>query len=123
MKINSIKVIAILILCLSIGAPIGTYARSKKKKAKTEAYKDGVWEGKGNGYMGAVVAKVTIKNGKIADVDIVSNDDTPSYMKRAQNGVIPAIVDKQSSNVDGVTGATYSSDGIKQAVGNALSKA
>ena len=86
------------------------------------AYRDGVYYGSGTGFGGAMQAKVTIQDGKIAGIEIVSHSDGASYMSRA-NGVISAILASQSTNVDTVSGATYSSVGIIQAVRSALSQA
>ena len=86
------------------------------------AYRDGVYYGSGTGFGGAMQAKVTIQDGKIVGIKIVSHSDGASYMSRA-NGVISAILASQSTNVDTVSGATYSSVGIIQAVRSALSQA
>lgn len=122
---NWIKIFLIILLCGSIGATSVVNARTKKKKRHTTetVYKDGTWSGKGSGYMGMVAVDVTVKRGKITHVEVTSNEDTPQYMNKAIKGVTQAIISKQNSKVDGVTGATYSSDGIKQAVANALAKA
>lgn len=86
-------------------------------------YKDGTYQGSGTGFGGTITVQVTISGGKIAAVDILSaSGETPSYFASAQ-GVISKIISGQTPNVDAVSGATYSSNGIIQAVQNALSKA
>ena len=89
---------------------------------KNATYKDGVYYGTGTGFGGAIKVKVVIKDGKIKSIEIVSNNETPSYLAKAK-AVIKAILNKQSTNVDTVSGATYSSTGIIKAVRSALSKA
>ncbi|WP_160685743.1 FMN-binding protein [Clostridium sp. C2-6-12] len=88
------------------------------------AYKDGTYTGSGKGFKGGTTTvSVTVSNGKIASVQTVSNGDTPQYYNRASGTVIKNIISKQSTSVDTVSGATYSSKGIMSAVANALSQA
>ena len=89
---------------------------------EASAYKDGTYTGSGTGYGGTVTVKVTIKGGKIADVTVLSHNDTQSYFSKAK-AVTSRIVSEQTTNVDGVSGATFSSKGIIEATRNALSKA
>ena len=85
-------------------------------------YKDGTYTGTGKGFGGQMTVRVTIKNGKITEVKILNHKDGASYISKASS-ILSAIVKKQSTNVDTVSGATYSSVGIIQATRNALSKA
>lgn len=84
---------------------------------------DGVYEGSGRGFQnGKTTVQVTIKDHKITAINVVSNQDTPSYFSRA-SALINTIIQKQSTSVDTVSGATYSSRGIIEAVRNALKRA
>ena len=86
-------------------------------------YKDGTYQGSGTGFGGTITVEVTISGGKIASITILSAaGETASYFASAQ-GVISRIISGQTPNVDAVSGATYSSNGIIQAVQNALAKA
>lgn len=86
-------------------------------------YKDGTYQGSGTGFGGTITVQVTISGGKIAAIDILSaSGETGSYFASAK-GVISKMISGQTPNVDAVNGATYSSNGIIQAVQNALSKA
>lgn len=86
------------------------------------AYKDGTYYGTGKGFAGTVKVKVDISGGKIASISIVSTKDGDSYVKSASS-LLDTIVEKQSTNVDTVSGATFSSRGIIAAVRSALSQA
>ena len=86
------------------------------------AYKDGTYYGTGKGFAGTMKVKVDISGGKIASISIVSTKDGDSYVKSASS-LLDTIVEKQSINVDTVSGATFSSRGIISAVRNALSQA
>ena len=88
-----------------------------------DGYKDGTYQGSGTGFGGTVTVQVTVSGGKITAIDIVdASGETPSYFSSAK-GVIGKMLAGQTPNVDAVSGATYSSNGIIQAVQNALSKA
>lgn len=85
--------------------------------------KDGVYTGTGTGFGGNINVNVTIKNGKITKIKILSAEyETASYFEKAK-GIIQNMLNKQSADVDTVSGATYSSSGIIEAVNDALSKA
>ena len=83
---------------------------------------DGTYEGSGTGFGGTMKVCVVVSGGKIASIDIVENSDTPSYLSSASS-LISTIISTQSTNVDTVSGATYSSRGIIEAVRSALSQA
>ena len=86
-------------------------------------YADGTYTGSAQGFGGYITVSVTIAEGKITDISIVSAPgETPSYLASARS-VISAMLSAQSPNVDAVSGATYSSTGIINAVKSALSQA
>ena len=82
-----------------------------------------MYTGTGTGFGGEIQVNVRIKKGKINKIIIVSAGlETPSYFDKAKD-IIDIMIKKQSTDVDAVSGATYSSNGIKEAVNNALIKA
>lgn len=86
-------------------------------------YTDGTYTGSGTGFGGTITVQVTVSNHKIVSINILdASSETASYFANAQ-GVISRIISSQSPNVDAVSGATYSSNGIISAVQNALSQA
>ncbi len=88
-----------------------------------EAYLDGVYTGTGEGFGGDVTVQVTISGGQLTEVQIVSaEEETPAYLEQAK-GVIPAVLTQQNTQVDVVSGATYSSQGILEGIQNALAQA
>lgn len=90
--------------------------------ADAAAYKDGTYYGSATGFAGPIKVKVVISGGKIASIEIVSTSDGSSYISKA-SVITGKIVSSQSTNVDTVSGATYSSVGIINAVRNALAQA
>ncbi len=86
-------------------------------------YADGKYQGKGIGFGGKIVVEVSVCNGEIDDVEIISaKKETPDYVEM-MNALIEKIVDAQGTEVDVVSGATFSSNGVLDAVDDALSKA
>ena len=88
-----------------------------------DGYVDGTYTGSGTGFGGTITVQVTVSNHKIASINILdASSETASYFANAQ-GVISRIISSQSPNVDAVSGATYSSNGIISAVQSALAQA
>ena len=85
-------------------------------------YLDGIYTAEAMGFEGAITVQVTVAEDKITDITLLSAEDEEEYLSRAKQ-VIPAILEGQSPNVDAVSGATYSSTGILNAVKLALAKA
>ena len=103
----------------------GAAAGSSTSVAQIEdvaAYKDGTYYGSGTGFGGPLKVMVEISGGKIASIQIVENSDGSDYISKAAS-LIDSIIATQSTNVDTVSGATYSSVGFIQAVRDALSQA
>lgn len=92
-----------------------------ENQSSDSRYKDGEYTGKGQGYKGEISVKLSIKDGKISDIQIVESGDDPEYFDKAKS-LIDDIVLNQSADVDTVGGATFSSNGIINAVKDALSK-
>ena len=85
-------------------------------------YLDGIYTAEAIGFEGKTTVQVTVAEDKITDITVLSAEDEEEYLSRAKR-VIPAILEGQSPNVDAVSGATYSSSGILNAVKLALAKA
>lgn len=91
--------------------------------APASMYRDGVYIASAEGYGGPIVLQVTISDGKIADIGVVSAEgESGSYFTRARR-VISAILESGTPDVDSISGATYSSVGIRNAVQGALAQA
>ena len=85
-------------------------------------YLDGIYTAEAMGFEGQITVQVTVAEDKITDITILSAEDEEEYLSRAKQ-VVPAILEGQSPNVDAISGATYSSTGILNAVKLALAKA
>ena len=101
--------------------PVGTTEKTKKTK-EVSGYKNGTYYGSGTGFAGTVRVRVIVKKHKIHKIDVTQSNDTPSYMNSAKS-LLKQMIKKQSTNVDTVSGATYSSNGLIEAVRDALKDA
>ena len=79
--------------------------------------------GVGNGFRPSLTVQVVIRNGRIASIEIVSSNDTPLYLTAVAGRITSEIISAQSTQVAAVSGATYSSVGIMDAVADALGNA
>lgn len=123
-------VIGVLLTCVMIGASRLLTARSYTKDRNIAGgvvegfrYKDGTYTGTGEGYRGAMRVTVSVADGKITSLTLNSYEDDKSYMEKAKAEIFSAIIGQQNTNADTVSGATYSSKGLIQAVQNALKEA
>ena len=86
-------------------------------------YKDGTYTGEAEGYGGTIQVEVTLAGDEITSINVVSAPGEDSaYLSQAES-VIDSIISAQSTDVDTVSGATFSSTGILNAVDDALGKA
>ncbi len=93
------------------------------EEATEVAYKDGTYTGEAQGFGGPVDVEVIIENGKISEINITSAEkEDGAYLSMAED-IIPMIIEAQSADVDTISGATFSSTGIKEAVTQALEEA
>lgn len=100
-------------------------AQLEKMGVSTEKgnYKDGTYTGSARGYGGTVTMSVTIKDGMISSVNVVSAANEDAAYWNATLGLIDNILAAQSAEIDGVSGATFSSNGLLNAVKEALKQA
>ena len=98
-------------------------ADSEDADDSDNVYKNGTFEGSGTGYGGTITVQVTLEDDTITAVSVVSAPSEDSaYLSQGEN-VINSIISEQSTDVDTISGATFSSTGILEAVNDALSKA
>ena len=83
---------------------------------------DGTYEGSADGYSGTTTVSVTVSGGQVTDITVVSESDSPQFFSRAES-ILDTIVSGQSLEVDTVSGATFSSAGLLNAVYDALQSA
>ena len=107
----------------SVSAETTLSESSDKSKENSSGLKDGEYEGKGNGRNGKIEVKLTVSNGEIKAIEVTKQSEDDEYYDGLEERMIPQIITKQSTEIDVVSGATESFDGIIAAVNDALSKA
>ena len=110
-KLTSL-VVALALMTVMLAAPAAAQAALPA---------DGVYTGSANGMGGALEVSVTVEGGKLTSVEVLSHKETPGISDPALEKLPAAIVEAQSTEVDGVAGATITSGAIKEAVAAALS--
>lgn len=99
-------------------------AAAKEATAPVNArYQDGVYSGEGTGFGGNIQVEVAVRDGVIAEINILGADgEDGAYLDMAK-GVMDEILSGQTIEVDTISGATFSSGGILEAVKQALAEA
>ncbi len=90
---------------------------------KSQRYTDGVYTGEAEGYGGPVIVEAAIENGTLTRLTVVSSEHEDAAYFDAASILLDEIVEQQSTDVDTVSGATFSSNGIIHAAQKALKKA
>ena len=96
--------------------------REAEKKASAK-YRDGVYEGEGFGFGGEIMVRVTITDGEIYTIDAYEHSGEDEEYFRLALGMVDEIIDANDPSVDVVTGSTFSSEGLLEAIKDALGKA
>ncbi|MCR5754313.1 MAG: 4Fe-4S binding protein [Acetatifactor sp.] len=93
------------------------------ESSSNSAYADGIYTGTGMGFRGEVSAEVKVKDGAVESITILDHSDDDEFFNRSNVTISSEIIATQSLDIDGVSGATFSSKGILSAVDDALSNA
>ena len=126
------KTIIIAAIMLLIAGTASLDARTKKKattkKANTaQVIYTGDIAGKVIGYNGTTPLNITVKNGVIENIEVLPNQESPSYLKRAKDKVLPQYIGKTVAEAkklkpDIATGATYTSEALIKNIQMGLDK-
>ncbi|PWC10698.1 FMN-binding protein [Brenneria roseae subsp. americana] len=112
------KLIPAIVAALTFSFSLAAYS------SDVAQYKDGTYTGKGQGKEGEIEVSVSIDDGKIANAEVVNHEDTEALMLGVIDNVIPELIETQDiDKVDAVTGATLSSQGVIEAIKQALEQA
>jgi len=123
---RSLAIILVLVLSLST-ILVGCTKEQDTEVAGSDStgtlFTPGTYEGEGQGFNGPIKVSVTVTENEITKVEVVEHSETENIATSAIEQIPAAIVEHQTVAVDGVTGATGASNGIKEAVKEALLKA
>lgn len=106
-----------------LSAQVAGNGQSDSGNGGSTNYKDGTYTGEADGFGGTIQVEVKIEKSKIAEINVISAEkEDGAYLSMAKD-IIPKIIDAQSADIDTISGATFSSTGIKNASKQALEKA
>lgn len=127
------KTIIIAAIMLLVAGTTSLDARTKKKAATKKASTSqviytGDIANKVIGYNGTTPLNITVKNGVIENIEVLENQESPAYLKRAKDKVLPQYIGKTVAEAkklkpDIATGATYTSEAIIKNIQMGLDKA
>jgi len=117
------KTLIIAAIMLLVAGTASLDARTKKKSATkkaataTQVIYTGDIAKKVIGYNGTTPLNITVKNGVIENIEVLENQESPGYLKRAKEKVLPQYIGKSVAearklNADIATGATYTSEAL-----------
>ena len=116
------KTIIIAAIMLLVASTVSLDARTKKKTATkkaatTQVIYTGDIASKVIGYNGTTPLNITVKNGVIKNIEVLPNQESPAYLKRAKDKVLPQYIGKTVAEAkklkpDIATGATYTSEAL-----------
>ena len=116
------KTIIIAAIMLLVAGTASLDARTKKKAttkkaATTQVIYTGDIANKVIGYNGTTPLNITVKNGVIENIEVLPNQESPAYLKRAKEKVLPQYIGKtvteaKKLKADVATGATYTSEAL-----------
>lgn len=116
-----IPFLALLPGCQSRGPDTAGYRSGYR--AVSRRYEPGVYEGTGSGYKGAVHVSVQVSPVGIEDIVITRHNETAYPGAAAMEELLDAVLETGSTDLDAVSGATFSSRGFLEAVDDALRQA
>ena len=127
------KTIIIAAIMLLVAGTVSLDARTKKKTttkkaSATQVIYTGDIASKVIGYNGTTPLNITVKNGVIENIEVLQNEESPAYLKRAKDKVLPQYIGKTVAEAkklkpDIATGATYTSEAIIKNIQMGLDKA
>ena len=101
--------------------PSGSTAPEPSETSSAAAvFTPGTYEGTGKGYGGDIKVSVTVDETSITDIEVLERTETESVGGAALPTLVDRVLDAQSVNIDGVSGATYTSDGFLTAIREAI---
>lgn len=106
-----------------LSAQLGGSTAGEATGAAVMDYEDGTYTGAADGFGGKIQVEVKIEKSKITEINVVfAEKEDGAYLSMAKD-IIPKIIAAQSADVDTISGATFSSTGIKNASEQAIEKA
>jgi uncharacterized protein with FMN-binding domain len=115
----------ILFCCGNLAPPPGPAAggRGADPGAPRRLYRDGVYQGAGEGYRGTVLVELRIEDGAMAEIGIVEHEDDEYIGGAAMEELLDMVLTYNTTDLDAISGATESCAGFLAALEAALAAA
>lgn len=119
-SINLILIIGIVYVYCTQAGKLQKNMADTGSAAQSHFADDGIYEGSGDGFGGKITVRLTVENERLQKAEIISaKNETKDYLESAKK-ILDDAVKQQSTDVDTVSGATLSSNGIIAAMKDAL---
>ena len=113
-------IIVMLILVFALG---GVFAQQRFRNGVYTSKQTAVQPATGDPIGGNVTVAVTFRSNRITRIEITEYEDTEDFVNVVTRFFIPTIIEEQSPDVDAFSGATGTSNAVKNAVRDAIDQA
>lgn len=122
-KISYFVLMLIIFAALWIGMPKLWVGNSYGNNILLGTLKDGTYQGEAKGFAGKIITKIIVEDGKITEIEIIDHHESKGWYDEVFMVIPKEIIRKQSLEVDAISGATKTSKGLINSLGNAVKKA
>ncbi len=105
---------------VTTAAPTEKESETEAEESTTKKPETKIVKGSAEGFGGTITVTLTMEGDDIVDASVVGNDETPDVGGKALNELSEQLIDKDGYEIDGVSGATYTSEGVRNAAKDAL---
>jgi uncharacterized protein with FMN-binding domain len=115
-----------ILLAVILVAGIAIAGFKSVQSASEVLYNAGTYTGEGQGYGGKITVEITVDANSITDVKVTHENETKGIGGReaVEDGTFAQqIMDMQSTEIDGVSTASHTTAGVKEALADALAQA
>ncbi|QCX34720.1 FMN-binding protein [Caloramator sp. E03] len=91
--------------------------------SKKVIYKEGTYYGVGEGHVGKIKIELATDKYHIKEIRVIEDEEIPIIAKKVYEIIPKKVIKANSTDVEVVTGATYTSKGLIDAINDALKKA
>ena len=124
MKLRNAGLACLLALSLTAcGTSTGTDSTATAAASGTAAAASGTYSATAEGFGGDVTAEITVEDGVITDVTLTGDKETETVGKAALPELTEQVLEAQSYDIDGVSGASVTSEAVRTAVKEAMTNA
>lgn len=118
-----VTLMLVLFMVIWLGAPQLWGAGSSGGNISAGILKDGTYQGEAKGFAGKIITEITVAKGRITDINVIEHQESKGWYEEVFMTLSKEMIEKQKTDVDGISGATRTSKGFIKSVENAVKKA